>query len=46
MTNNYKDYKERHIASKKKVYAAKPLSNEEKAELKMRIMLAINNRMA
>ncbi len=46
MTNNYKDYTKRHIGTKGKYPAVEPLSDEEKANLKIRILLAINDKMA
>ncbi len=46
MTNNYKDYTKQHIGTKERYPAVEPLSDEEKANLKIRILLAINDKMA
>lgn len=46
MTNNYKDYTKQQTVHKKAISTVEPLSHEEKADLKMRILLAVNERMA
>lgn len=46
MTDNYTDFAERHKPSGTAQSLVAPLTAEEKAELKMRILLAINKNMA
>ncbi len=46
MTDNYKDYTNRQTVHNKAISTVVPLSTEEKADLKMRILLAVNERMA
>mgnify|MGYP005755559143 FL=1 len=46
MTDNYKEYRKEQIPVNTGIGFATPLTAEEKAELKMRILLAISPNMA
>lgn len=46
MTNKYTNYAKAEAMPQAGISAASPLSMSEKAELKMRIMLAISQKMA
>lgn len=46
MTDNYTDYTKKDISYNKEYGCIAPLSQEEKDELKMRILIAINANLA
>lgn len=46
MTDNYTNGRKQQTIYKGKVCTVAPLTNEEKADLKMRILFAINAKMA
>ena len=46
MTDNYTNSRNQQTPYKGRVCTVAPLTNEEKADLKMRILLAINTKMA
>ena len=46
MTDNYTNYRKRQVNDDNAFLNVAPLSKEEKEDLKMRILFAINTRMA